>query len=1812
MASTDGDVSADTNSAVGPILESYSKLYSRRVDIIGDYAGNEPFMIEGDSILLHCFSDAHIDFDPGYQLLHAAYTVETFLHNLVSRRANFHVVFFDEHRELCVPHFASADVREKYLLARAAVIRHLKVNLKATHPEIEVHVFTSVRAESFSSYLEQNDHFFVMCHDGASSASPQKRSAPVRDLGARDEEHGSEESALQSKTRFRLLIFWFMQNGYNAVLLNGLEWRDTKAIATVLEQPRIIDSDIDSLMAKEDLTKANPNSTPDWDQMLDTVQSAVETDLTEREFLAVLCVSKLIRQDAAAVEFAAALLRHVALLSQLGLPERRYQSMTLSTNFVSLLDKFCSDVRTVVESEDWAEDIEEYTLSCDVADLVDGRLLAACLNDSSLGAGTERFQLLLRAAAALSDAESLAGAAQTKNQQSQAVSTRMDPPAANQYAVLPFSNGVLDKHLSPIQLAIDSSGDMAEATSAAIFREAAEWHGSKRPIDPRLREEQAARNQKQQFFARRRNQWFMAEMMAYAASLTNAVGKVLEPEIITSGGKSKTVSAITETEETPKPKSNQKSSKKNEPTRKQAMMAKIAADKSRKDEASSEKVLQGWKMTCKNIEQEQSPVARYQAALQYLTTLNSELKRETLEAEVRFYMLNNLLTMWINACKQDQKDQGMHVAALIFDSIRSFPSVSGITKTIATHLKTIVKLLELPPLSIPTPESDRALTFAFALKSSPTANLAIPLGNKQFQLLHCGPYFERSIDSAPDPRTPFDPDAWQRQVLDGIDAKRSLLVIAPTSAGKTFISFYAMKQVLESSDDDVLVYVAPTKALVNQIAAEIQARFSKQYKYAGNSVWGIHTRDYRINNPIGCQILVTVPHILQTMLLTPSNAKSWSERVKWIIFDEVHCMGQAEDGLVWEQLLLQSPCPIIALSATIGNPGEFNDWLGSAQKANNLLMVQHPHRYSDLRKFVYTPEDTASEDVFEGLSEPHTFGQLGLDNDSNFTFLHPVASLVNRSRGVPDDFSLEARDCYTLWQSMTAHQTPQYPIDKSLDPAVALPGVIKKIDIIKWAAALKDVLRVWLADNESPFPAVFRELSPPMSGGNQESSISLRKAPLSRRKETPKTENGETQDDDEHDTESILHLLAKLHEQAALPGIVFNYDRGLCEKMCRHLLEQLSAAESAWKETNPKWKSTLKKWEEWKKMMAKSGKRAPKAPKKKGGEEGLTKEDMMRENADTEASPWASFEPEKPVDGFHFANRKRASNQELDRYERDLTRRGVSQWLLDSLRRGIGVHHAGMNRKYRHVVEVLFRKGFLRVVIATGTLALGINMPCKTVIFSGDSIFLTALNYRQAAGRAGRRGFDMLGNVVFHDISPSKVHRLISSRLPDLNGHFPVTTTLVLRLFALLSESKESPFAIRSVNSLLSQPRLYLGGNESKITMLHHLRFTIEYLRRQHLLDSRGSPLNLAGCISHLYFTENASFALHALMKDGYLHKLCGDIDNNPEPVLKELMLTMAHLFGRQFCRKADEEHVEEVIQRSQSMVFLPPMPEKAADVLRKHNSTTLEIFTAYVRTFVEQNIQEADDVLPLTGVKVSKKTSDDDSHSTKARSSFVALSGHDDKFDSIHDLCTTSRSGVFLEEAIVPYVGIYPEETELPLNAYLYDFFIHGDVEALISANRIQRGDVWFVLNDFSMILATIVTSLSSFMNLTSASDLTDVKGEGEEEEERQEDKLLPPDDSGYETGSTVSMASKQSAAKQALPIQVKKKKKVADSWDDDADEEDIEEEVAQKEKKMEDEMQKLLEKPDWEEGKGLLNVLTAFKLLREDFDTKFRAMWA
>jgi superfamily II RNA helicase len=132
---------------------------------------------------------------------------------------------------------------------------------------------------------------------------------------------------------------------------------------------------------------------------------------------------------------------------------------------------------------------------------------------------------------------------------------------------------------------------------------------------------------------------------------------------------------------------------------------------------------------------------------------------------------------------------------------------------------------------------------------------------------------------------------------------------------------------------------------------------------------------------------------------------------------------------------------------------------------------------------------------------------------------------------------------------------------------------------------------------------------------------------------------------------------------------------------------------------------------------------------------------------------------------------------------------GFGKTLSRLVRHGIGVHHAGMLPKYRRLVELLAQAGLLKVICGTDTLGVGINVPIRTVLFTGLSKFdgtrtrqLKAREFHQIAGRAGRAGFDTAGTVIAqapeHDVEnerrlakagddAKKRSRVVRKKAPD-------------------------------------------------------------------------------------------------------------------------------------------------------------------------------------------------------------------------------------------------------------------------------------------------------------------------------------------------------------------------------------------------------------------------------------------------------------
>ncbi|MSX60230.1 MAG: DEAD/DEAH box helicase, partial [Actinobacteria bacterium] len=159
--------------------------------------------------------------------------------------------------------------------------------------------------------------------------------------------------------------------------------------------------------------------------------------------------------------------------------------------------------------------------------------------------------------------------------------------------------------------------------------------------------------------------------------------------------------------------------------------------------------------------------------------------------------------------------------------------------------------------------------------------------------------------------------------------------------------------------------------------------------------------------------------------------------------------------------------------------------------------------------------------------------------------------------------------------------------------------------------------------------------------------------------------------------------------------------------------------------------------------------------------------------------------------------------------EEDLEVLGYRDWLI-ALERGIAAHHAGLLPSFKGAVEELFKRGLVKAVFATETLALGINMPARTVVlekltkWNGEAhVPITPGEYTQLTGRAGRRGIDIEGNAVVQwspTVDSATAAGLASTRTYPLRSSFTPTYNMSINLIARFGRERahgslESSFA---------------------------------------------------------------------------------------------------------------------------------------------------------------------------------------------------------------------------------------------------------------------------------------------------------------------------------------------------------------------------------------------------------------------------------
>ncbi|CAF4706532.1 unnamed protein product [Rotaria sp. Silwood1] len=937
----------------------------------------------------------------------------------------------------------------------------------------------------------------------------------------------------------------------------------------------------------------------------------------------------------------------------------------------------------------------------------------------------------------------------------------------------------------------------------------------------------------------------------------------------------------------------------------------------------------------------------------------------------------------------------------------------------------------------------------------------------RFQMERINSRLPRREHGIPDSRvSDFIPDNWQRQFLDAVDKQQSIIIVAPTASGKTYASYYAMNKVLKDRDNPngICVYIAPTKALVNQVAATIHNKFGP--------VYGIFTRDYR-SNIDGCRILVTIPQCMQILLLSPRQQR-WCQRIKYAIFDEIHCMSGDIESDVWEKSMLLINCPMIGLSTTVNNVDEVCRWIENVEnqrsklfqtsKPRRVCFIAYHERIADLNKYLYSNRQL------------HPIHPIGLMNTKQLI-----------TRGVPKDFSLSPYETLQLNDAMNTLSVNRIENQIDSKPVPVLTQYFSPDWIIE-RNKCNDYSR--LVCNQ--FNSLIK---------NKETliidSITTSLKPITSK--------------DIYYPESkpisllIVDFILTLKEKDLLPCIVFSDNRLLCENMATHIAEYFENLERDLRET--KYKNQIE-------LLNKRLKTVEKTQKKIKSKK-ISKSSKQRNYDDNNIVESETLEEDKNHPVILSGLEQQLLNGILD--EGTLANRhGCNRELVDSLlerasrenpllvgyiQRGVAYHHAGLNNKGRAAVEALFRNRYIQVVFSTATLAFGIHMPTKTVAFVNDSIYLDALQYRQSSGRAGRRGFDVQGHVVFIDIPLSKISHLIISAIPNIRAHFPTSVTFFMRLLHLCSNSKDSNDAINRSLIALQCPLLaqsFMKHQLIDIQTRFHSLFTLDFLYRLNLINQHGDLIGLAGLLTHLHYFEPANILLVYLMYTKYFDSVKDEI---------EIMTIFAYLFTNMpwLLTRHEYNDLSEYRRESKfnSKLFLPPISKEFRKHIDKYNSIVKDVYGCYIENVTKYlrslNNKQEEEILPFSNISFAQTKDYDNGtfeynlhyHQSQqiqnpSISPFAGLSGltHENLMLNYNSI-VSSWDLVYhldLSPKIIPFIDIDCRDhtnTTYHLNSYGLDFFKQGSEASLINENELSPGDTYSLLSDLHFVLLCVKESL-------------------------------------------------------------------------------------------------------------------------------------
>lgn len=592
----------------------------------------------------------------------------------------------------------------------------------------------------------------------------------------------------------------------------------------------------------------------------------------------------------------------------------------------------------------------------------------------------------------------------------------------------------------------------------------------------------------------------------------------------------------------------------------------------------------------------------------------------------------------------------------------------------------------------------------------------------------------------------FKLEDWQCSILNAIDERQSAVVCAPTSSGKTLLSTYTCKNA-----KGTVLFVLPSEVLVWQVA-------STYYQFFKGNVT-VCTDQITFQEVSGdAQVYIGTPKALE-LSISKVRGCAGDEMTKgerefmildggykkfdYLVLDEVHTLNGPE-GDALQRIIKACNCPVLALSATIGNATQLRDWLSSVQtthveatvidtpvKPQEVILQEYFARFINLQRYVVSQSEGKDGKPKQKLIK-----------------LHPVAAMTpERLQNEPEiiaGLSMTPSDLMDLWKRMRA-----------IFPSTVLEDLD---DPDKFFAQYVDDSKRVTLNQTREYETHLKKRLTSLSESHPELFERLRKAQLPPPLESKK------------DVSDILYgVVDQLKQSDLLPAVAFQLNTYGAFNMFKTVLKSLESEQVA---EFPNYRKDLIKLAREKAQMRKvAAGRASKKNEAEAEEEaqsGFVDESLVQEDTT------------KPHDKYVLsAVGKRLSHNEIEDIIADMKKSGeavdINHALIRGLRRGIAIYTNEVGFAcYRRQVQMLAQKGRLAVVFSDEALAYGVNMPFRSCIFCGHmGNDLTPLIAQQMQGRAGRRGLDVQGSVIYLGMDWPYIENLMLGQISHVTGKYP-------------------------------------------------------------------------------------------------------------------------------------------------------------------------------------------------------------------------------------------------------------------------------------------------------------------------------------------------------------------------------------------------------------------------------------------------------